>query len=151
MATPTLDDLLALLPDNTTGEIDAADLRDVVSALWDYTAGVQGTLNDVVVRAIPAVQGTVPLVGQVASDGTMVGGPQGWTSEYDASSRLYTVHHDIGDEAYAVVITPLIKTDQGVTAAVEETTPTSFTYGLWNSAVGDLHGAYANFIVGRLT
>jgi hypothetical protein len=31
----TLDDLLALLPDNDSGEIDAADLRTIVSALWD--------------------------------------------------------------------------------------------------------------------
>jgi hypothetical protein len=29
-----LDELLALLPDNTTGEIDAADLRTIVTDLW---------------------------------------------------------------------------------------------------------------------
>ena len=32
----TLDDLLALLPDNTTGEISAADLRTVVTGLWNH-------------------------------------------------------------------------------------------------------------------
>jgi hypothetical protein len=31
----TLDELLALLPDNTTGKIDAADLRTIVTELWD--------------------------------------------------------------------------------------------------------------------
>lgn len=30
----TLDELLALLPDNTTGDISAADLRTVVTELW---------------------------------------------------------------------------------------------------------------------
>jgi hypothetical protein len=34
----TLDDLLALLPDNDTGAIDAADLRTIVTELWQQTA-----------------------------------------------------------------------------------------------------------------
>lgn len=34
----TLDDLLALLPDNDTGEIDAADLRTIVTAIWGEAA-----------------------------------------------------------------------------------------------------------------
>lgn len=34
----TLDELLALLPDNNTGAIDAADLRTIVTALWGETA-----------------------------------------------------------------------------------------------------------------
>lgn len=128
MATPTLDDLLALLPDNTTGEIDAADLRDVISALYART----------------------PYVGQVASDGTLVGGPPGWTSEYDPETRLYTVHHTLGTEAFAVVVTPLTKTDVGQTAMVAATSEDTFTYGVWHSGVGDLHGTYANFVVGLL-
>lgn len=33
----TLDDLLALLPDNETGQITAADLRTVVSELWVHS------------------------------------------------------------------------------------------------------------------
>lgn len=33
----TLAELLALLPDNTTGEIDAADMREIVTALWEST------------------------------------------------------------------------------------------------------------------
>lgn len=54
-----LDDMLALLPDNTTGQISADDLRQIVTGLWDYTASVQGTLNEVVVTAVPAVQAAI--------------------------------------------------------------------------------------------
>ena len=128
MATPTLDDLLALLPDNTTGDIDAADLREVVSALYART----------------------PYVGQVASDGTLVGGPAGWSSEYDPETNLYTVHHTLGTEAFAVVVTPLTKTDVAQAAMVAATSETSFTYGVWHFGVDALHGTYANFIVGVL-
>ncbi len=35
----TLNDLLALLPDNNTGDIDASDLRAIVTALWERAAG----------------------------------------------------------------------------------------------------------------
>ncbi len=35
----TLDEILALLPDNTTGAIDAADLRTAVTELWNKPAG----------------------------------------------------------------------------------------------------------------
>jgi hypothetical protein len=31
----TLEELLALLPDNTTGDIDAADMRTVVTELYN--------------------------------------------------------------------------------------------------------------------
>ena len=34
----TLEEILALLPDNTTGDIDAADLRTVVTELWNKPA-----------------------------------------------------------------------------------------------------------------
>lgn len=126
MAT-TLADLLALLPDNASGEIDAADLRQVVTGLWG-----------------------VPYVGQVASDGVMVGGPAGWTSSLDADTGLYTVHHDLGTKAYAVVVTPLVKLAGGYAPAVEATTETSFTYGVWSSTAGGVHGMYTNFVVGML-
>src|SRR5262245_52811150 len=36
----TLAELLALLPDNNTGDIDAADLRTIVTELFDNTATV---------------------------------------------------------------------------------------------------------------
>lgn len=126
MAT-TLDDLLALLPDNQTGAITAADLREVVTGLWSQ-----------------------PYVGQVASDGTFVGGPAGWTSTLDAETGLYTVHHDLGTKAYAVVITPLVKLAGGYAPAVEATTETSFTYGVWSSTADGIHGMYTNFLVGML-
>jgi Ca2+-binding EF-hand superfamily protein len=32
----TLEELLALLPDNTTGEISAADMRTIVTELWNH-------------------------------------------------------------------------------------------------------------------
>jgi len=54
-----LDDMLALLPDNTTGQISADDLRQIVTGLWDYTASVQSTLNEVVVTGVPAVQAAI--------------------------------------------------------------------------------------------
>lgn len=38
----TLDELLALLPDNDTGEIDAVDLRTIVTALWDRAGTTVG-------------------------------------------------------------------------------------------------------------
>jgi len=43
----TLDEMLALLPDNTTGEIDAADLRAIVTDLYDaaHTQGVAYTFE----------------------------------------------------------------------------------------------------------
>lgn len=149
MAT-TLEDLLALLPDNQTGAISAADLREVTTGLWDYTAGVQRDLNDAIVEATLALQRDMPKVGQVASDGSMVGGPAGWTSSYDAGTGLYTVQHDLGTEAYAVVVTPLVKDEGGFAPAVEETTSTSFTYGVWSSKTGAVHGMYTNFVVGVL-
>lgn len=45
----TLAEILALLPDNTTGDIDAADVRAAVTALWGRTDGtdpVEATLLD---------------------------------------------------------------------------------------------------------
>lgn len=45
----TLAELLALLPDNTTGEISAADLRAVITGVWDEaataTAALQGEVT----------------------------------------------------------------------------------------------------------
>lgn len=40
----TLDDLLALLPDNSSGAIDADDLRTIVSELWGGTASLEARL-----------------------------------------------------------------------------------------------------------
>lgn len=53
----TLEELLALLPDNTTGEISAADMRTVVTGLWDETQiGIAGGIT-----LIP--EGTEPPLG----------------------------------------------------------------------------------------
>src|SRR5262245_60262982 len=54
----TLDELLALLPDNTTGEIDAADLRTIVTELFNKTAAVQ-TEADANSASIVNVEGAV--------------------------------------------------------------------------------------------
>lgn len=51
-----LDDLLALLPDNTAGEISAADMREIVTELWNYTVSVQAMVNTLVVTTVPTVQ-----------------------------------------------------------------------------------------------
>src|SRR3546814_13756203 len=45
----TLAEILALLPDNASGEIDAADVRAAVTALWHRTDGtdpIEGLLFD---------------------------------------------------------------------------------------------------------
>ena len=40
-----LDDLLALLPDNTSGAIDAADLREIVSTIWEHGSIVEARVS----------------------------------------------------------------------------------------------------------
>lgn len=118
----SLDDLLALLPDNTTGEISAADLRAVVTGLWGRV-----------------------IVGGIESDGTLVA-PNGWTAEM-LEPGLYKVTHNLGTVDYAVIITPLAKTIDGWSPAVEATDETSFTFGVYSTAHQGLHGVYANFVV----
>lgn len=130
----TLDDLLALLPDNTSGAIDAADLRTVVTELWNKAAAAD---------ALPAVY-----AGGLTADGTLVDGPDGWTARSD-SAGLYTVTHGLGTLAYAVVVTPLAKTVDGWSAAVEATSETGFTFGTYSDQHGGLHGVYSNFVVVR--
>lgn len=41
----TLDELLALLPDNNTGAIDAADLRTIVTELWNDGAKIEARVS----------------------------------------------------------------------------------------------------------
>lgn len=41
----TLDELLALLPDNDTGEIDAVDLRTIVTELWNQGADIAARVS----------------------------------------------------------------------------------------------------------
>lgn len=119
----TLDQLLAKLPDNDTGEITAEDLRDVITGVWNRT-----------------------LIGGVLSDGTLVDGPPGW-SAMSSQQGLYTVTHNLGTAYYAVLITPLAKTVDGWSAAVEATSAESFTFGTYSASHGGLHGVYSNFLV----
>lgn len=64
----TLDDLLAYLPDNQTGDISAADMRAVVTGLWDELATVASASDavynslDVRVAALESNDGTLPVV-----------------------------------------------------------------------------------------
>lgn len=55
----TLDDLLALLPDNTTGQISAADMRTVVTGLWNSGADLEARVADLEVAGggAPTVTG----------------------------------------------------------------------------------------------
>lgn len=55
----TLDEMLALLPDNTTGQISAADLREVVTGLFEYITAVHEIINEVVVTGLPAAQNAI--------------------------------------------------------------------------------------------
>lgn len=118
----TLDDLLDLLPDNTAGAIDAADLREIVSVLWAKTSGS----------------------GQVASDGTLTHGPDGWTSER-LEAGLYKVTHNLGVTEYAVTLTCLVKSVDGFAPSVESIQPDSFTFGTYSAAHAGLHDVYTNF------
>lgn len=63
----TLDDLLALLPDNTTGDIGADDLRTIVTELWNL-ASMAGQAFSYQWTTSP-----VPGVGKLNMD-------QGWTN-----------------------------------------------------------------------
>jgi hypothetical protein len=53
----TLAELLALLPDNTTGEISAADMRQVVTGIWGETALAVKSVND----TLPDLAGAVSI------------------------------------------------------------------------------------------
>jgi hypothetical protein len=53
----TLAELLTLLPDNTTGEITAADMRTVVTGIWDETELAVKSVND----TLPDLSGAVEI------------------------------------------------------------------------------------------
>src|SRR3546814_20410183 len=58
----TLAEILALLPDNASGEIDAADVRAAVTALWHRTDGtdpIEGLLFDTANPLLGNEQGRV--------------------------------------------------------------------------------------------
>jgi hypothetical protein len=58
----TLAEVLALLPDNTSGEISAADMRSVVESIWGRTDGtdpIEGLLFDVAASIPPFTTGAM--------------------------------------------------------------------------------------------
>lgn len=60
MANLTLAQMMALLPDNTTGQIDAVDMRDIITALFERTDGtspIPGLLFDTTAPAPAPAEG----------------------------------------------------------------------------------------------
>lgn len=89
MANLTLAQMLALLPDNTTGLIDAVDLRDIVTALFERTDGtnpIPALLFDTAaVQPVPTVAGHLhwnttenTLEADVSADGSLQIGYEQW-------------------------------------------------------------------------
>lgn len=87
----TLAELLALLPDNTTGEIDAVDLRTIVTELW--AEGVGGAVDSILfdVAAVPGDH----------TPGTVRWNPDSDSLEYDGSVAGTTLQ--IGQEMWTAV------------------------------------------------
>jgi len=70
-----LDEMLALLPDNNSGEIDAADLRAIVTQLFNDTADTNTLIGNIMADILPAltdltnrVQTLEPEVAQLTRD-----------------------------------------------------------------------------------
>lgn len=112
----TLDDLLALLPDNNTGAIDAADLRYIVTELWDYTLNVQTAVNDGAIVAAVAVEDLRARVAALESSAAG-GGTQSITGRWQvnpqagATPGAAQVTSDTGDPDTATWLR-FSKTDQ---------------------------------------
>lgn len=91
----TLAELLALLPDNTTGEIDAADMREIVTELWGEATGGAVDSIEFNVNATPGehTPGTVrwdPTSETLVFDGSVAGttlqiGQEMWTAVHNNS------------------------------------------------------------------
>jgi Uncharacterized conserved protein (DUF2190) len=89
----TLAELLALLPDNTTGEIDAADMREIVTELWNRTGPLDSILFDTTPTPGVHTPGTMRWdsdTGMVEVDGEVAGttlqvGQEMWTLVHNAS------------------------------------------------------------------
>lgn len=121
----TLDELLALLPDNSSGEISAQDLRDTVTALWHKSS----------------------LGGHVDHLGNLVQGPPGW-SAVRQEAGLYTVTHNLGTVIYTAVLTCLTHTQGvGYAPSIMSTTETEFTYQVYSSNHDGLHDVDTTFVV----
>lgn len=121
----TLEELLSLLPDNTTGQIGAGDMRAIVSALW-----AKGSLG-----------------GQLETDGTTQYLPLGWTARR-TDVGTYEVTHNLGTLDYAVTVTPLHHdTTHAIVPSVTSTSATAFTYQTFHTGNAALHDVYTQFVV----
>jgi hypothetical protein len=124
MAT-TLDDLLALLPDNASGQISAADMRQIVTVLWG-----KGSLG-----------------GQLESDGTVAYLPAGWSARR-VGTGVYEVTHGLGTLNYAVSVTPLVHdTTDAIVPSVRATDENTFTYQTFHTGRSALHDVWTQFVV----
>lgn len=102
----TLDELLALLPDNTTGEIDAADLRTIVTELWSQGADIEARVA--FIEAEGGSGGTAPSVTgvwQIAAGGTP--GGQQVASDTDDFSTTTSLRFDSFDQSNTDMTTVL--------------------------------------------
>lgn len=68
----TLEELLALLPDNTTGQIDAADLRTIVTELFDKTATLAAVVEANTTQIVTLGQNMDSLFTQVQDHETRI-------------------------------------------------------------------------------
>jgi len=88
VANLTMAQMLALLPDNTTGQISASDMRDIVTALFERTDGtnpIPALLFDTAAGAAASVAGNVywdsvtnGLSMEVSTDGALQVGYEEW-------------------------------------------------------------------------
>lgn len=100
----TLDEMLALLPDNTTGEIGADDLRTIVTEIWNGFVAANGrvsaleqetghaTVNDA--WQLDAGAGAVPANGEISCD----------TGVYNAATWLRVATDASNGKDYANVL-----------------------------------------------
>lgn len=120
-----LNDLLALLPDNTSGQISAADMRQIVAVLW-----AKGSLG-----------------GQVDSNGAGAGLPPGWSTRR-VDVGVYEVTHHLGTLSYAVAITPLDHdTTDAIVPSLTAADADTFTYQTFHTGRSALHDVYTQFVV----
>lgn len=89
MANLTLAQMLALLPDNDTGLIDAADLREIVTAIFERTDGTNPVpairFDTAAVQPVPTVSGHLhwntaenTLEADISADGSLQIGYEQW-------------------------------------------------------------------------
>lgn len=80
----TLDELLALLPDNDTGDIDAADLRTIVTEMWNRDIDFEARIAALESSAV----GGVSISGRWQYNSQVGATPQGMQVTGDAADLL---------------------------------------------------------------